>query len=235
MPRFFILSINYAPEPTGFSQHASALAEHLARKGHDVTVYTGFPFAPAWRRSEDYRGVITATEHTGGVTVRRLTHFIPRRPSSTIERALMEGSFSAMAFCAMAAADCGFVLSFINSVRNYECFRQAVSKNVDAPDFNPFIELPEAHIDVDGLRRMAAANGVDDFGFPAYRDDTIAEICQDYLVGAEEVHRSVRKVAPSVLIAGLTNCAILTGAAASAAVNRVRSHVANSNVRPVAV
>ena len=50
MARLFIISINYAPEPTGFAPHAAALAAHLAGRGHDVSVFTGFPFAPDWRR-----------------------------------------------------------------------------------------------------------------------------------------------------------------------------------------
>ena len=102
MARFFILSINYSPEPTGFAPHATALAEHLGRRGHDVSVFTGFPFAPEWRRRPDDRGRWFATERTApGVTVHRLTHYIPRRPSSLAERAAMEGSFSAAAFAAV--------------------------------------------------------------------------------------------------------------------------------------
>jgi hypothetical protein len=47
LTHFFILSMNYAPEPTGFAPKATALSEHLARQAHDVHVFTEFPFAPA--------------------------------------------------------------------------------------------------------------------------------------------------------------------------------------------
>jgi len=100
--RFFILSINYAPEPTGFAPKAAALAEHLARQGHQVSVFTGFPFAPRWRRREEDRGRLWARERAGTLTVHRLTHFIPRRPSSLLQRLAMEGSFSLAALAAIA-------------------------------------------------------------------------------------------------------------------------------------
>lgn len=104
MARLFILSINYAPELTGFAPHTTALAEHLARQGHEVSVFTGFPFAPHWRRRPEDRGRLFATERAGTLTVHRLTHYIPRRPSSVLQRVAMEGSFSLVALLAMAAA-----------------------------------------------------------------------------------------------------------------------------------
>jgi colanic acid biosynthesis glycosyl transferase WcaI len=93
----FILSINYAPEPTGFAPHAAALAAHLAARGYEVCVFTGFPFAAVWRRRPEDRGQLFRVEQKDGVTVYRLTHFIPRRPSSALQRILMEGTFSLFA------------------------------------------------------------------------------------------------------------------------------------------
>ena len=101
MARFFILSINYAPEPTGFAPKAAALAQHLARQGHRVSVFTGFPFAPHWRRRAEDRGRLWARERAGTLTVYRLTHFIPRRPSALLQRLAMEGSFSVAALVAI--------------------------------------------------------------------------------------------------------------------------------------
>jgi glycosyltransferase involved in cell wall biosynthesis len=102
--RLFIISINYAPEPTGFAPHAAALAAHLAGRGHDVSVFTGFPFAPVWRRQADDHGRLCRVERKDGATVYRLTHFIPRRPSSAVQRILMEGTFSFFALPAAIAA-----------------------------------------------------------------------------------------------------------------------------------
>lgn len=107
MARFFVITMNYAPEPSGYAPHAAQLAEYLAARGHDVTVFTGFPFAPYWRRRDEDRGRWFAREQRGDVTVHRVTHFIPRRPSSALQRIAMEGSFSAASFVAMLAAMLG--------------------------------------------------------------------------------------------------------------------------------
>ena len=104
MPRLFIISINYSPEPTGFAPHAAALAAFLAERGHDVSVFTGFPFAPEWRRRAEDCGQFVRTERKDGATVHRLTHFIPRRPSNAIQRILMEGTFSLLALPAAISA-----------------------------------------------------------------------------------------------------------------------------------
>lgn len=104
MARFFIVSLNYAPEPAGFAPKATAYAEHLARRGHDVHVFTGFPFTPDWKRRDADRGRWTRRERAGGVTLHRLTHFIPRRPSSALQRVLMEGSLAVAALVAIVLA-----------------------------------------------------------------------------------------------------------------------------------
>ncbi|MBI4446467.1 MAG: glycosyltransferase family 4 protein [Acidobacteria bacterium] len=89
-----LLTINYAPEPTGFAPHTTALCEHLVTQGHAVTVLTGFPFAPYWKRWPEYRRRWAAQECANGITLIRLTHFIPRRPGRLLDRLLMEGSFA---------------------------------------------------------------------------------------------------------------------------------------------
>jgi putative colanic acid biosynthesis glycosyltransferase WcaI len=92
--RILLLSLNYAPEPTGFAPHTTALAEHLHAVGHEVTVLTGFPFAPRWARYPEYRGEFRRCETANGVRMVRLTHFIPRSPGRVLDRLLMEGSFA---------------------------------------------------------------------------------------------------------------------------------------------
>ena len=97
MSRLLIFSLNYAPEPTGFAPHTTALAEHLVNAGHEVSVVTGFPFAPQWARWPAYRGKLVRQETTNSVRVVRITHFIPRKPGRALQRMLMEGSFAAAA------------------------------------------------------------------------------------------------------------------------------------------
>ena len=98
MARLLVLSLNYSPEPTGFAPHTTALAEHLVAEGHTVTVVTGFPFAPRWARWSSYRREFLRRETVNGVRLVRISHFIPRRPGSAIQRILMEGSFALIGF-----------------------------------------------------------------------------------------------------------------------------------------
>ena len=99
--QILLLSLNYAPEPTGFAPHTTALAEHLVAAGHDVTVVTGFPFAPRWKRSSEYRGELIRRETVAGVRIARVTHFIPRSPSRSVQRVFMEGTFALSAGLAL--------------------------------------------------------------------------------------------------------------------------------------
>jgi colanic acid biosynthesis glycosyl transferase WcaI len=100
--RALIVGINYLPEQTGFAPHLSYLAESLASHGHVVTVLTGFPFAPLWKRWSEYRGRLFSREIVNGVEVIRSTHFIPRRPGAMAQRILMEGSFVLMALLSLS-------------------------------------------------------------------------------------------------------------------------------------
>lgn len=99
--RLLVLSINYWPEPTGFAPHTTAIAEHMVHAGHVVTVLTGFPFAPRWRRWPEYRGELVRREVVNGVHLVRITHFIPRKPGSVWQRLAMEGSFAASGAAAL--------------------------------------------------------------------------------------------------------------------------------------
>jgi colanic acid biosynthesis glycosyl transferase WcaI len=92
-----VLSINYIPEQTGFGPHVAALCEYLMCCKHQVTVLTGFPFAPHWQRWPEYNGKFIDREKINEVDVVRLTHYIPRAPGKLLGRLLLEGSFSIMA------------------------------------------------------------------------------------------------------------------------------------------
>jgi colanic acid biosynthesis glycosyl transferase WcaI len=91
-----VLSINYAPEPSGFAPHVTAACEHFVRCGHRVRVVTGFPFAPNWARWPAYRGKFRSRENVNGVEITRLTHYIPRRAGKILQRLAMEGTYCLM-------------------------------------------------------------------------------------------------------------------------------------------
>ena len=91
--RILIIGINYSPELTGIAPYTAGLAEGLTERGHDVTVLTGLPHYPQWRIAEGYRGGGVRTEIVRGVTVRRLRHYVPEKPSPRT-RIRMEASFA---------------------------------------------------------------------------------------------------------------------------------------------
>jgi colanic acid biosynthesis glycosyl transferase WcaI len=79
--RLLITGVNYRPEATGIGPYTAGLAEHLARRGHDVVVGTTFPHYPHWTWQEPavpWR----RTERLEGVEVRRARCILPRSRSA---------------------------------------------------------------------------------------------------------------------------------------------------------
>lgn len=87
-----IVSINYAPEVTGIGVYTAGLAEYLAARGYRVTVYTGFPYYPNWRKAESDRRRLFRHEMDAQVSVRRSYLYVPARPN-VLQRILHELSF----------------------------------------------------------------------------------------------------------------------------------------------
>ena len=85
-----IMGINYAPEPTGIGPYTTGLATALVARGHDVTVFTGYPHYPDWRRNSSV--AFRSEETLGGVHVHRLKHPVPKR-FSWLGRVGMELAF----------------------------------------------------------------------------------------------------------------------------------------------
>jgi glycosyltransferase involved in cell wall biosynthesis len=90
--RVLMIGISYAPEETGIAPYTTGLAEHLARRGHRVTVLTGVPSYPQWQVYPEYRGVLRRRERSGGVDVHRVRNYVPRT-QSVLQRGLYEASF----------------------------------------------------------------------------------------------------------------------------------------------
>lgn len=86
--RILILGINYAPEVIGIAPYTTGMASTLARRGHDVEVFTGYPHYPDWKRGER-RFSLRSGEALDGVRVRRFNHPVPQR-FPWLGRALME-------------------------------------------------------------------------------------------------------------------------------------------------
>ena len=95
-----VIAINYAPEQTGIVPHTQALCEHLVARGHRVSVISAMPHQPNWRAFDGYRGRLVAREDIGGVDVRHVANYIPRRPRGLFARLTYDTTFAAAAFVA---------------------------------------------------------------------------------------------------------------------------------------
>src|SRR5580698_6504670 len=71
------LGINYWPDETGIAPFTTGRCEYLASRGHQVTVFTGFPYYPAWRIPEQYRRQVFNHEERNGVTIFRSWLYVP--------------------------------------------------------------------------------------------------------------------------------------------------------------
>ncbi|QKJ20269.1 WcaI family glycosyltransferase [Microbacterium hominis] len=89
--RVLALGINYVPEQTGIAPYTASLMRGLVAHGCDVRVLTAHPHYPAWDIAPGY-GSWTHDESLDGVKVRRLRHYVPRRPRG-VWRMMSELSF----------------------------------------------------------------------------------------------------------------------------------------------
>jgi colanic acid biosynthesis glycosyl transferase WcaI len=92
-----VIGINYWPETTGIAVFSTGRAEHLAARGHRVTVCTAVPYYPQWRVAAEYRGRGFVSEERAGVAIRRCPIYVPRRVTP-MRRILHEASFIVAAF-----------------------------------------------------------------------------------------------------------------------------------------
>ncbi len=94
--KILILSMWYYPEPVNKPHD---LASELARRGHQVTVITGYPNYPQGKLYDGYDIQACRRETICGVRVFRVAHFV-NRSHSAIKRVLSYLSFSMAAFVA---------------------------------------------------------------------------------------------------------------------------------------
>lgn len=87
-----MVSLNYAPEPTGIAPYSTKLATRLAAEGHEVKVLTGIPHYPEWKNCTGAR-YLRKIENIDGVSVLRLRHYIPRGGIG-VKRLLLEFTFA---------------------------------------------------------------------------------------------------------------------------------------------
>jgi glycosyltransferase involved in cell wall biosynthesis len=70
------VTLYYPPEVGAAQRRISELARRLGRRGHEVTVLTGFPNYPNGIKPEGYKGKFTMRECVDGITIIRVPHYI---------------------------------------------------------------------------------------------------------------------------------------------------------------
>jgi len=93
--RLLLMAGNYSPEKTASAPLTTDFAAYLRRAGHSVSVVTTFPHYPQWKRWGGQHSFYSR-EDLDGVTVRRIWHYIPARPSP-LKRILYYSSFGILA------------------------------------------------------------------------------------------------------------------------------------------
>ena len=77
-----IIGINYYPEDTAIGLYTSQLSEYLSENGYEVSVITGFPYYPAWKINNDYKGKKRFyKEIINDITIYRYKQYVPKKPT----------------------------------------------------------------------------------------------------------------------------------------------------------
>lgn len=97
--RILIYSYNYHPEPIGIAPLMTELAEHLAKRKHQVRVVTAMPWYPENKIYPGYEGKLYLTEHNNGATIARsYIRVNGGGDRSLLDRFLLDASFMLSSF-----------------------------------------------------------------------------------------------------------------------------------------
>ncbi len=91
--KLLVITMMYEPDCVGIAAIASDMCAALAQRGHDVTVYTTYPYYPEWKLKTNAHRWRIQQEWIRGVQVRRHRMFIPSNPSNLFSRLIHELSF----------------------------------------------------------------------------------------------------------------------------------------------
>lgn len=92
-----MLGINFYPELTGISVYTTEMCQYLSKQGHQISVYTGFPYYPDWKKRKQHKGVLFKNENIGRIKIRRSYLYVPQKVTA-ISRILHELSFICSSF-----------------------------------------------------------------------------------------------------------------------------------------
>ena len=82
----------FYPDHSGIALYSSDFAFYAASKGHKVSVVTGFPYYPNWKKRPSDKGVLFRKEKVEKVQILRGYLYVPERPR-TYKRIIQEITF----------------------------------------------------------------------------------------------------------------------------------------------
>jgi colanic acid biosynthesis glycosyl transferase WcaI len=91
--KLLVITMMYEPDCVGIAAIASDMCAALAERGHDVTVYTTYPYYPEWKLKAKNNPWRAQKESINGVQVKRHRIFVPSKPSRLLPRLIHELSF----------------------------------------------------------------------------------------------------------------------------------------------
>jgi colanic acid biosynthesis glycosyl transferase WcaI len=95
--KILVASMNFAPDHAGIAIYSTDFSVYLAEKGHLVSMVTGFPFYPHWKKRQEDEYRCFKRETYKGVEVYRGYVYVPSRVT-TLRRLWHEFSFCFFAF-----------------------------------------------------------------------------------------------------------------------------------------
>lgn len=95
--KILVSSMAFFPDHSGIPLYSSDFAFYAAENGHQVSVITGFPFYPSWKKRKEDQGVLFRIDHHKNVKIYRGYIYVPRKPTG-IKRILQEISFLFFSF-----------------------------------------------------------------------------------------------------------------------------------------
>jgi len=91
--RILVVTNLFEPDRGGGASVFTDLLDGLAQRGHDVDVQTTYPYYPEWVDKSGKNGLSITREHRGPISVARYGMYIPRDPSSVVQRLVQELTF----------------------------------------------------------------------------------------------------------------------------------------------